>query len=269
MRFNGIKITKSVLAKGLLILATLAITIAWLNYTPSGLLAKMDAVGYAVCHRIDLRSLHLGERALPLCSRCSGMHLSALFGFLFQLQSGKKGKMPPIKIMVVLGILAAVFALDGVNSYLHFFPNALWVYEPHNWLRLLTGSGLGLGIAVILYPIINQTLFRDWSNEAAISDWKTFALLLGMIGLLDLALLSENPIVLYPLAVLSGLAVLWVLTLCYSLLIAIIFKKENVYQNWKSTWMPLMAGFAIAIFQTYVFDILRYTFTGTWGGFNL
>jgi len=267
MQIKGISITKSLIAKALLIIATIAITIAWLNYTPSGLLGKMDAIGYAVCHRIDLRSFHLGERTLPLCSRCSGMHLATLLGLTFQLQYGKKIKMPPKKILIVLGLLAAAFALDGLNSYLHFFPNKIWAYEPHNWLRLLTGSGLGLGISLVLYPIINQTLWNNWEDGAAVSNWKTFALLFFLTGLLDLAILSENPMVLYPLAILSGLAVLFVLTLCYSLLISMLIKKENTYPSWKAAWVPIMAGFAIAIFQTYVIDILRFTFTGTWGGF--
>ena len=121
MQIKGISITKSRIAKILLILASLTITIAWLNYTPSGLLGKMDAIGYAVCHRIDLRSFHLGERALPLCSRCSGMHLAAMFGFIFQLQFGKKAKMPPLKILTILAFLAAAFAIDGLNSTCIFF----------------------------------------------------------------------------------------------------------------------------------------------------
>ncbi|MHB8134569.1 MAG: DUF2085 domain-containing protein [Anaerolineaceae bacterium] len=267
MQIKGNPLTKSRIGKTLLILTSLTITILWLNYAPSGLLGKMDAIGYAVCHRIDLRSFHLGERALPLCSRCSGMHLATLLGLVFQLQFGKKIKMPPKWILIVLGFLAAAFALDGLNSYLHFFPNSIWIYEPHNWLRLLTGSGLGLGISLVLYPIINQTLWNNWEDGAAVSKWKTFVLLLSLTALLDLAILSENPIVLYPLAILSGLAVLFVLTLCYSLLISMLTKKENSYSSWKAAWIPILAGFTIAVFQTYVVDILRFSITQTWGGF--
>lgn len=267
MQIKGISITKSRIAKILLVLASLIITIAWLNYTPSGLLGKMDAIGYAVCHRIDLRSFHLGERALPLCSRCSGMHLAALFGLLFQLKFGKKGMMPPIKILIVLGVLAIIFAIDGLNSYLHFFPNAFSAYEPHNWLRLITGSGLGLGISMVLYPIVNQTLWRDWVNEPVIGNWKNFALIFGLIAIMDLGTLTENPIILFPLAILSGLAVLLVLTLCYALITTMLIKKENYYASLKDAWIPLTVGFTVAISQTFIIDVLRFTFTGTWGGF--
>ena len=262
-------IKKPDILKAFLIVLSLALVVSWLSYAPPGLLGKMDAVGYAVCHRIDLRSFHLGSRAIPLCARCSGMHLGTLLGFFFQWQSGRKGKFPPKKIFAVLAVLASAFVIDGVNSYLHFFPGAFWAYDPHNWLRLVTGTGLGLGIAAVLYPVFNQTIWKEWIDQPAISGWKDMGILIALAGLLDLVILSENPIVLYPLAVLSGLAALMILTICYSLLVVLIFKRENAYTGWKSAWIPLLAGFSIAIAQVYLFDFVRFSFTGTWGGFIL
>src|SRR5512135_3248394 len=56
----------------------------WLLNTPPGLLGKADAVGYSVCHRIDARSFHIGNRQLPLCVRCTGMYLGAMLGLVYQ-----------------------------------------------------------------------------------------------------------------------------------------------------------------------------------------
>lgn len=245
------------------------LVISWLQYAPAGLLGKMDAIGYAVCHRIEARSFLIGERTMPLCARCSGMHLATFLGLGFQALYGKRIKMPPPKILVVLALFAVAFVLDGLNSYLHFFPGAFWLYEPQNWLRLLTGTGLGLGIAAVLYPIINQIFWKDWVNSAAIDSWKTFFTLVGLAALLDLAILSENPLVLYPLALLSGIAILVTLSLCYGMLVVMVSKRENSYNRLKDAWLPLTAGFAIALTQTFVFDIARFWLTGTWGGFNL
>ena len=64
--------------------------IGWLLNTPPGLLGKADAIGYAVCHRIDLRSFHLGDRQLPLCARCTGMYLGALLALMFQFFTGRR-----------------------------------------------------------------------------------------------------------------------------------------------------------------------------------
>jgi len=46
-----------------------------------------------------------------------------------------------------------------------------------------------------------------------------------------------------------------------------LIKKENTYPSWKAAWIPILAGFTIAVFQTYIIDILRFSFTQTWGGF--
>lgn len=45
---------------------------AWMYVSPEGALGKLDAIGYAVCHRIDARSFQIGNRQLPLCARYTG-----------------------------------------------------------------------------------------------------------------------------------------------------------------------------------------------------
>ncbi len=262
-------INRNMLGKAIIIVFTIAVTFFWLKFAPSGLLGKMDAVGYAVCHRIGERSFHLGDRALPLCARCSGMQLGALLGITYQSIWGRRGKFPPKKILAVLGVFAFFFVVDGVNSYLNFMPVLSSIYPSQNWLRLITGTGLGLGMAAIIFPIYNQTFWQDWKDEYALGEWKSLFGLIGLAALLDLAILSENPLVLYPLAVLSGIAVLVVLSMCYSILVVMIFKKDNFFSSWKSAWLPLLAGFAITITQTFVIDLLRFAFTHTWGGFVL
>ena len=54
-------------------------------------------------------------------------------------------------------------------------------------------------------------------------------IMLGLAALLDLALLSDNALILYPLAVLSGLAVPIILTVIYTVLWVLVTKQENRY----------------------------------------
>ncbi len=89
-------------AKGLVILSIGLLLFGWLLNTPPGLLGKADAIGYAVCHRIDLRSFHLGDRQLPLCVRCSGMYLGAMLGLAYQaLTRPRAGGFPQRSVWVV------------------------------------------------------------------------------------------------------------------------------------------------------------------------
>ncbi|NPV86106.1 MAG: DUF2085 domain-containing protein [Anaerolineae bacterium] len=247
--------------------AALLVLLTWLYYTPPGLLGKADAIGYAVCHRISTRSFFLDERQLPLCARCSGMHLGALLGMLYQLRMGKSGAMPPRKIAILLAIFLLAFAIDGTNSYLHLFPNAPSLYEPNNILRLTTGTLLGIGIAAVLYPVFNQTVWAEYSPLPALSKYRQMLELLGIAALIDLAVISQNPLLLYPLSLLSAANVLLVLGLIYTIIWVLILKRENRYNTIRELWFLLTAGLATAVLQIAIMDVGRFLLTGSWESF--
>jgi uncharacterized membrane protein len=245
------------------------VVLGWLNATPGGLLGKADAVGYAVCHRIDTRSFHLGTRQMPLCARCSGMYLGFLTGLAFLgISRPRFGGLPEKRMLIGLGILVLAFAVDGINSYLHLFPNAPGLYEPHNSLRLLTGMGVGLSIAAVLYPAFNQTALTNWLPEPALKSplQLVFMLLLGL--LVSLLLLTENSLILYPLALLSAGGVLVMLSMVYGMLWMMLFKLENRVQHLGQLVLPLAGGLLFSVLQIAVIDLGRYLLTGTWAGFT-
>jgi len=252
-----------------ILLAVFLLFIGWLLNTPEGLLGKADAIGYAVCHRIDLRSFHLGDRALPLCARCTGMYLGALAGLAYQAVVGRRRSgMPPWPIVAVLVLMVGLFALDGGNSFLALIFGRGLLYTPNNTLRLFTGTGMGLVIASALMPAFNQTIWREVKDAPVISGVKSF---LGMVILgilLDLLVLTGNPWVLYPLALLSAAGVLVLLTILYSMMVVMALRKENLYARMIELFFPLVAGFGVGLLQIALIDMLRFVFTGTWDGFH-
>lgn len=248
-----------------------AVIVLWLVNTPAGLLGKADAVGYAVCHRIDLRSFHLGERALPLCSRCTGMYLGAMLSFVGLTLAGKGrvGGFPVRKVVPFLALFLLAFAVDGVNSYLHFFPNAPHLYEPHNDLRLITGTGLGLGMGAIVLAGFNQNSWRNWVDTPILAGLRDL-LLLVLGGALVIGLvLTGNPLVLYPLALISSLGVVLTLAAVYCVLVLLVMRLENRAHSWLDLLLPLGLGLMIAIAHIGAFNLVRYSLFGTWGGFSL
>ena len=60
------------LIKWLVPLAAILALAGWIYIAPPGLMGKLDAVGYAVCHRIPSHSIFAGDAQLPLCARCTG-----------------------------------------------------------------------------------------------------------------------------------------------------------------------------------------------------
>jgi uncharacterized membrane protein len=246
-----------------------AVMLIWLMGTPDGLLGKADAIGYAVCHRIDLRSFHLGERVLPLCARCSGMYLGILISITyFSLRRRKAALFPPKRIILLLGIIFIGYVIDGVNSYLHLLPLDISLYEPHNFLRLTTGFLFGIALSSFVYPAFNQSVWREPAYVPALRSLNDLLILVGLGAILILIVMVENPIFLYPLALLSSAAVFMLLTIVYTLFLLMIFKRENRADNLKDLSLVLFIGLTFSIVQIGLFDLIRYTIFGTWGGFN-
>ena len=249
----------------------------WFSITPPGLLGKADAVGYAICHRIDERSFHVGDRQLPLCARCTGEFFSTAISLLFfAIVSPKKSGMPNWKLGVPLLIFFLAFGIDGSNSYLYLLKttapgtldNIPNLYIPNNVLRLFTGSGMGIALASVLYPAFNQSVWKAASSERPL-DFKKLAILVGIVVLVDFAILTESPIVLYPIAILSVLGVLALLIIVFSMVWLLVMHQENVFTSLKELWMPFLAGTTLTFLMITAIDLLRFKLTGTWGGFPL
>ncbi len=242
----------------------------WLFNTPSGLLGKADAIGYAVCHRIDVRSFHLGDRQVPLCARCTGMFLGAVLGLGFQFIIGsRRSGSPPMIVIVILGFLTLAFIIDGLNSYLSLIPVFQPLYPPNNVFRLLTGTGVGLAIAAALFPAFNQSVWKLGDSRSGLNGLRSLFILIILAVLMDLIVLTENPIFLYPLAITSAAGVVILLTMVYTIILLMAIKKESQFDSFKDLIIPLIAGFGVALIQLILLDMVRYWFTGTWEGFHL
>jgi uncharacterized membrane protein len=255
---------------GLVLLISAGVMLVWWLYTPNGLLGKADAVGYAVCHRIELRSFHLGARSMPLCARCTGMYLAAIVAFLyFSICRPRAGLYPDKRTFVALGVMGLIWAADGFNSYLSLFPGEMNVYPPSNLLRILTGAFMGIALSAVVYPTFHQVAWEDWKAVRALrSPWELLALI-AMALVAEAMVLSGNPLLLYPLALISAVGVLLVLSLVYSTMLLAAFRLENRLRRRSEIVLPLLGGLTLAILQIGVIDLVRYWLTGTWNGFQL
>jgi uncharacterized membrane protein len=255
--------------KWVLLFAISLLLFGWLLNTPPGLLGKADAVGYAVCHRIEARSFHVHGRQMPLCARCTGMYLGAMLGLVYlSITTPRRTGLPPLKVMILLGFFVAAFGIDGVNSYLHFFPGFKGLYEPQNWLRLVTGTGIGIAISALLYPAFNQSTWKDWDERKVFSDFRSLGVLLVLAVILDLVVISEFWPVMVILSLISAAGVLVLLIMVYSMVFLMLLRKENTFERLRQMFIPLAGGFLMAMLQIATLDVVRYWLTGTWSGFN-
>ncbi|HMZ07437.1 MAG TPA: DUF2085 domain-containing protein [Anaerolineales bacterium] len=256
-------------------IAAVAAVIAWFIIAPEGALGKLDAIGYAVCHRIDIRSFQINDRQLPLCARCTGEFYAAGLALVLQIiLSGKRTQLPSRPILAILFLFFVAFGIDGTNSYIYLLkqttqgslaqiPN---LYVPNNTLRLFTGSGMGIALAAVLYPVVNQTLWREADNRPAV-EWKQLTIIVATIVIGNLLILTDNPIVLYPIAYISALGTLSLLVIVFALLWIMIMKQDNTFENPRQLWLAFASGLTLSLLLILSIDLVRLQFTGTWGGF--
>jgi hypothetical protein len=177
--------------------------------------------------------------------------------------------MPSRPVLVACSLFVLAFGLDGINSMLSLIPGALTLYQPQNSLRLFTGTGMGLVIAAALYPAFNASVWRFTSQNPAIDTMRRFVMLLLLAGALDLILLTENPLLLYPLALISAAGVLLLLTMVYTMLWLMVFKAEKRYNQLKELAFALIGGATLALIQIGSLDVVRFFLTRTWEGFHI
>ncbi len=251
----------------LLLAGGLAIIVALWFITPGGLLDKADHVGYGVCHQIPIRSPFFGGRQLPLCARCSGQFLGALAGLalLLALGRGRAGRLPPAGVTAVLLGFLAIWALDGVNSYLTLFPGAPHLYEPHNILRTTTGAMQGVALISLVLPFFSVTLWREPSQRPTIDGPRQLLLLIGLVALITAAVGSAWAPLLYPLALLSVAGVLMMLAMVNTMLLTLAFKREGQAASWRAALPLMIGGLALAMLELLAINLLRAWLTAELG----
>lgn len=258
----------AIVAGALLILAFYTVTDP-ARLAQSNLLQGADYTGYAICHRITERSFTIAGRQLPLCARCTGIYLGISVTFLVLLMAGRvrRSGLPPLHLLLVLGGFLAAMGVDGLNSYSHFFPQAPHLYEPQNWLRLVTGAGTGLAMGLITFPALAQTLWRRQDWQGVITSWRELAGLMVLTGLLILLVLSNQPALLYVLGITSAAGVLLILTALNAILLLIALRKDSQASRWQQALIPLAAGLSLALLEIGAVGVVRFQLTGTLTGF--
>jgi uncharacterized membrane protein len=258
----------SIIAAVMLILAFYTVTDPH-RLRENRLLDAADYAGYAVCHRITARSFLIDGRQVPLCARCTGMYLGTILTFGLLAVSGRwrRSALPPWPILLVLLGFVGLMGVDGINSYTQFFPGSPQLYQPQNWLRLVTGMGTGLAMGSILFPALAQTLWWEQEQRPAVATWRDLEGLVVAATLVTLLVLSNQPLLLYVMALMSAAGVLLILTAINSMLLLIVLQRDARMVSWQAAAVPLLAGLLLASLQIGVIALFRYQLTGTMTGF--
>ena len=140
------------------------------------------------------------------------------------------------------------------------------LYSTNSVTRVFTGSGMGLALGSILFPMYNQSVWREPVAEPAL-NWRKFASLCGLLLAIDLGIVSESPLVLFPVAILSAIGVLALLGIVFSIVWIMSMRQDNAFSSRRQLWLPVAAGLTLAFLMIVGIDLVRLNLTHTWGGF--
>lgn len=264
MEYGSVGERRQVIAQGrlawLFLAVSLLVIVTFLLSPPWTVLGKTRLVGYAICHQIPERSFHIDGQQLPLCARCTGIYMGALAGFTLMRLWGRKraASLPPMPVTLVFVGFIILLAIDGLNSYLTFFPGMPHLYEPRNWLRLTTGALEGLALSAFVYPVLNYTLWHDADQSSpSVRNFKELGVMVATVGVIVVLIVLELPFLLYPLAILSTLGVLLMLGSVNTMIVLALARREGTARDWRQALLPATMGLAIAFLIIGGMDAVR------------
>jgi uncharacterized membrane protein len=262
-------------------------TVAFLLWVPGNFLRVTDYVGAAVCHRRPSHSFIVDEHQLPLCQRCSGTFPGALTGVLVHWGLWRRRRsinFPHWTLLIPALLFAAMWGLDGVNSTTsdshiydlvqQWLPRPAGVgilgYAPQPWLRLLTGSLMGMSMSMVLVPAFNQTLWADGEDTRTLRNWHELVLLivveLGMAALIYLLEPLPSTLGIYAVSLYSTAGVVAMFVLLGAMMFVLLLRRDGSVSGWRGATVPLVWGLVFALSLVTLMDVTRLWLTGTLDG---
>ena len=99
---------------------------------------------FVFCHRLPRRTLRFKGRYFPVCARCTGIYLGALFTLLlYYFSILTLSTNLGIYIFFIPLILMVPTAVDGITQLLRW-------RESNNFIRVVTGLLCGIGYGIVL-----------------------------------------------------------------------------------------------------------------------
>lgn len=223
--------------------------------------------GSAVCAQLTADSYYIGGVPLPLCARCTGMYVGALGTLVFHAWRHPKSiALPRTWILAVIPLFFFAWAGDGVNSFLSSVPGFPHLYTPLNILRLATGTLMGISLGSVMFVLFNSVMWQDPSHSPILAGPTELFALLGLGALLILAVQSGWGLLLYPLALVSLVAILVLNSTLMTALAASLFAR--LAGSWREVRRPTLSGACLALLLLNTIAVSR-LLLGAWLGIQI
>ncbi len=190
---------------------------------------------------------------MPVCSRCAGIYLGICLSLLIiiLLERKIKGGLPSLKILL---ISVGVFFLMGADVVLSF----LGLIQSSNVIRLITGFMTGWFLALLLFPLANNAMFKRFVKKNYLDNWKKFlAWLVVAVGGATLFIFTYQ----YIIIVWSIVSVLGLISFVSLILFNLFFSFNRwllgSIDSWKKYVIAIITGAVSSGVLLLLFSFLR------------
>ena len=186
-----------------------------------------------------------------------------LLGLLGRLRARQ---LPPGGLGLACWALLALTGLDGLNAFL-FDGGLPHAYAPNTPMRLLTGLGAGIGLALLAVPVVAGVVWKAPSDEPAVDDPTELLAGVAAAGLLGGVLLVGPAPLLWPIALLMLSSVLVAFGLANLYLVSLAQPRQATQLS--GLRGPLLSSLGLALLELAALSALRgwlsTTYGFTWG----
>ena len=237
---------------------------ALLLFWPGSFANKLMLLSTGTCAQRPAHSYFMGDMQLPMEGRMVGIFgaFALTLFFLWFIGHGRALHLPRRSLMLVLGVMVASMAVDGLNATA-FDAGLPTLYQPQNWLRLTTGVLSGIGLAGLLQPFFNTVIWRRGFNRRSFQSGGELGAMLVLGGLLWLATFSGWGWLYWPVALLTIAGLITALVMMNMLTFALILHKERRVESPLNLLTPLSLVFIFSLGELILFAAVRVALLGS------
>jgi uncharacterized membrane protein len=216
--------------------------------SPAGYAATSHAVLHGLCAQTPSHTITMGGQMLPFDSRMTGIYGGFLFTLGTLLWRGRFFRFgnPSRPVLAILVGLVALMAADGFNSLLTDL--GFWhPWAPSNALRVITGFGCGVSLAVALSWLVASSAWNLGSNEAGISAPRDLIVPVAWLAPFGLVLWAGPGWAHLPITVFLVLSAWITVTLLVLVIVLLTFRIDARILAGKQLHVPVAIAALLAI----------------------
>jgi uncharacterized membrane protein len=206
----------------------LGLALIFFLLAPWSLYDKLWGIAFAICPQRPSHSLFFSGVQMPIEAREGGIFAGFTLGVVYLniKGRGKASELPSTRLLALLVGFIALMGLDGLNAvaYDFYLPTP---YTPNLPMRLGTGLLAGLGVAGILWPVFNQTIWRLVSPAPSFGKLSEVGTAVSLLVLFWLAGLSGWSFLLYPISIIAIAGQVILVTILMTTLAAALLRLDG------------------------------------------